>query len=64
MQSVLIRATGYKDLNNIIWEWFAIARAKNIPVSRKIIQENVLIFAERLSHHGWLAKWQTAIIYV
>ena len=58
------RAVGYEDLDKIVWEWFTIARGKNIPVSGKMIQEKALMFAERLGHHGfagsngWLARWQ------
>ena len=27
------RTAGYDDLDKLVWEWFTIARAKNIPVS-------------------------------
>ena len=47
-----------------MWEWFANARAKSIPVSGRMIQEKSLIFAEELGHsaftasNGWLTRWQ------
>ena len=44
------RTAGYNDLDKLVWEWFTIAGAKNIPVSGRMIQEQVLIYAAELGH--------------
>ena len=33
------RKVGYEEIDKVRWEWFTRARAKNIPVSGKLIQE-------------------------
>ena len=59
-----VRRTGYEDLDKVVWEWFTRARAKNIPVSGKLIQERAIMYARELGHdsftgsNGWLEKWQ------
>ena len=56
------RTAGYEDLDKIVWEWFTTARAKNIPVSGKMIQEKALMYARDMGHlgfsgsNGWLDK--------
>ena len=58
------RKTGYEELDKVVWEWFTRARAKNIPVSGRIIQEHALMYASELGldsftgSNGWLEKWQ------
>ena len=58
------RTAGYDDLDKLVWEWFTIARAKNIPVSGRMIQEQALLYAAELGHegfsgsNGWLNRWQ------
>ena len=58
------RTAGYDDLDKFVWEWSTIARAKNIPVSGRMIQEQALIYAAELGHemfsgsNGWLNSWQ------
>ena len=59
-----IRKVGYKHLDEVIWELFTRARARNISVSGKLIQEWALLYATELGHNnftpykGWLEKWQ------
>ena len=59
-----LRKLGYEELDRVVWEWFKQARAKNIPVSGKLIQEHALMYATDLGHasftasNGWLEKWQ------
>ena len=36
------RKVGYEEIDKVMWEWFTRARAKNIPVSGKLIQEQAL----------------------
>ena len=59
-----VRKIGYKELDKVVWEWFTRARAKNIPVSGKLIQERTLMYTAELGHssftasNSWLEKWQ------
>ena len=39
------RNTTYADVNELAWEWFCAARAKNIPVSGKMLQEKAVQLA-------------------
>ena len=32
------RTTPYEELNCLVWEWFCIARSKELPVSGRLIQ--------------------------
>lgn len=54
----------YEEVNVKTWEWFCEARAKNIPVSGKLIQEKALMLSVELDHsefsasNGWLEKWR------
>ena len=58
------RKVGYEEIDKVMWEWFTRARAKNIPVSGKLIQEWALMYATEFGHsaftasNGWLEKWQ------
>ena len=58
------RTASYEDIDEVMWEWFTKARAKNIPVSGRMIQEKALMFAEEMRHlgftasNGWLNRWQ------
>ena len=40
-----VRRTGYEDLDKVVWEWFTRARAKNILVSGKLIQDRAIMYA-------------------
>ena len=40
------RTAGYKNIDEVMWEWFIRARAKNIPVSGRMIQKKSLILTE------------------
>ena len=59
-----VRKTGYEELDKVVWEWFTRARAKNIPVSGRLIQERAMMYAAELGlesfagSNGWLDKWQ------
>ena len=49
------RRTQYSDLNERIWEWFCVARSKNIPVSGKLLQEKALLVSLELGHDNFTA---------
>ena len=57
------RKAGYEDLDKIVFEWFTIARAKNILVSGRTVHEKAKMYAEELGHsnfcasNGWFEKW-------
>lgn len=58
------RRTVYGDLNERVWEWFCVARSKNIPVSGKLIQEKAIIVSAELNYddfaasNGWLESFK------
>ena len=60
IESAKFRKVGYGEIDKIVWEWFTRARAKNIPVSGKLIQKRALMYAAELGHtsftasNGWL----------
>lgn len=35
----------YGDINDLVWEWFTVARSKNIPITGRMIQEKALFYA-------------------
>ncbi|XP_041366852.1 major centromere autoantigen B-like [Gigantopelta aegis] len=53
-------ACKFDKLNELIWQWFCQARAKNIPISGPIIHEKASEFAKELAvadfkgSNGWL----------
>ena len=55
----------YGELNELVYQWFKQARAKNIPLSGPIIQEKALEFAQNLdlmefkASNGWLNSWRS-----
>ena len=59
-----VRKTGYKEIDEVVWEWFTRARTKNIPVTGKLIQERAIMYASELGidqfsgSNRWLEKWQ------
>lgn len=50
------RTAGYDNLDKLVWEWFMTARAKNIQVSGRMIQEQALLYALELEQ--LLATWK------
>lgn len=58
------RRTIYSDLNEKMWQKFLTARAKNIPVSGRMLQDQASILALELGHdnftasNGWLRAFQ------
>ena len=59
-----VRKTGYEEIDKVLWDWFTRARAKNIPVTVRLIQERAIMYASELGidqfsgSNGWLEKWQ------
>ena len=58
------RRSLYADVNGLVWDWFVNARARNIPVTGKLIQEKASLLSEELNHegfaasNGWLESWR------
>ncbi len=54
----------HNDLNTKVYEWFCVARSKNIPVSGKMLQEKAVLFSMELNYddfvasNGWLYRFQ------
>jgi hypothetical protein len=59
-----LRKTGNEEINSLIYEWFRIARSKNMPITGPLLQEKARIFAERLdsetfkASNGWLESFR------
>ncbi|KAK3101564.1 hypothetical protein FSP39_004521 [Pinctada imbricata] len=59
-----VSGSKFGDLNETVFKWFEQARAKNIPISGPIIQENALEIASKLGYAdfkasaGWLESWK------
>ncbi|XP_041364109.1 tigger transposable element-derived protein 6-like [Gigantopelta aegis] len=57
-------ACKFDKLNELVWQWFCQAHAKNIPISGPIIQEKASEFAKELAvadfkgSNGWLDRWK------
>ncbi len=55
-----VRKCLYPDINDKVYEWFVVARSKNIPVSGPLIKEKALILSLELGYddfsvcNGWL----------
>ena len=61
---VAVRKCAYVDLNAEVYEWFPTARAKNIPLTGRSLQEKAAMFAVDMGHkdftvsNGWLYRFQ------
>ncbi len=57
------RTTGYEQVNDLVWEWFEDATARNYVLSGPLIQQRAREFAEALdlkdfkASNGWLARF-------
>ena len=58
------RNCAFKDVNELVREWFTIARSKKIPITGRLIQEKALMFSEERNENGfkasngWLEAWR------
>uniref|UniRef100_A0A8C4R9J5 HTH CENPB-type domain-containing protein n=1 Tax=Eptatretus burgeri TaxID=7764 RepID=A0A8C4R9J5_EPTBU len=54
----------HKELNSLVWEWFQAARAQNIHISGRMVQEKAMLFSRQMNisdfcaSNGWLTTWQ------
>ena len=54
----------FRNINELVWDWFCIVRAKSLPISGLIIQEKARSFAKELgigdfkASNGWLCGWK------
>lgn len=59
-----LRSAKYSDVNEALWEWYTLCRESNIPVDRKMLQEEALLIAEKLgisgftASNGWLQRFK------
>ena len=59
-----LRHTGNEDINNLLWEWFVAARAKNHRLSGPMLQEYAREIARKLGNNdfkasnGWLESFR------
>ena len=51
-----VRKCAYVDLNAKVYEWFSTARAKNIPLTGRLLQENASMFAVEMGHKDFTAS--------
>ena len=55
----------YSDLNDKVYEWFCAVRAKNTPLTGKMLQEKAIILSLEMGYddftasNGWLHRFQT-----
>ena len=47
------RNCAFKDVNELVWKWFTIARSRNIPITGRLIQEKALMFSEKRNEDGF-----------
>lgn len=58
------RRSGYEEVNRLVWDWFTGARARNMPVSGRMIQERARMYAAEMGYdnftgsNGWLDRWR------
>ena len=58
------RGPAYADINDAMYQWFCLARERNIPVSGPMLKEEALMIAEKLGNHsfkasnGWLDSFK------
>ncbi|GBL77384.1 hypothetical protein AVEN_233348-1 [Araneus ventricosus] len=59
-----MRRTADEEINEIVWEWFVDARARNLPISEPILQAQAKDIAEKLgktgfpASNGWLESFR------
>ncbi len=59
-----VRKCLYPDINDNVYEWFVVARSKNICVSGPLIKEKALILSLELGYdnfsasNGWLDRFR------
>ena len=57
------RSSKCSDVNQAVWNWYAMCRNSNIPVSGSMLQEEATLIAEKLEiadfvvSNGWLEKY-------
>ncbi len=63
-KSLTARRLIYPDLNEKVYDWFTMARAKNYPVTGRCLQDQAMIIASQLGYgnftasNGWLESFQ------
>ena len=61
---VAVRKCAYIGLNAKVYEWFSTARATNIPLAGRLLQEKAAMFAMKMGHkdftasNEWLHRFQ------
>ena len=58
------RKTEYTDLNQLMWEWFSLARSHNVPITGRLLQEKAMMLDFEMGHdeftasNGWVHSFQ------
>ena len=50
------RKTRYENLNKLVWQWFSTPRAKEVPISGRLLQSKALIFSMALGEDDFMAS--------
>ena len=64
-KTVKIRKITYPEVDKLVWDWYCLARAKNIPVSGRMIRQQARKYSLKLGHdgfkasNGWLQSFQS-----
>ena len=59
----------FTEINNLLWEWYTIARDSNVLVNGPLLLEEAKLIAEELGYssfkgtNGWLEKWREGILW-
>ena len=64
-KTVKIRKITYPEVDKLVWDWYCLARSKNISVSGRMIQQQARKYSLKLGHdgftasNGWLQSFQS-----
>lgn len=61
-QSKRFKESNFDKLNEVVFEWFCVARSKNFPISCPILQAEALKIASKLHIENYRRKWMATLL--